>query len=194
MNTPLYPRLEKSIFDAMKAIHITQLDPWLQFPEGLSIKRFDGRLIQYSDIAYQGSPEQVFWSRYIEPFLEDLTLRQLSETVKLALEREVDARLALRETKNLLLSACRKTYRRMAEIDQQLRRDGSPESVQLRDLSSRNESMKAFIYKHYNAELKMLKQPGRMERWYGRNKAAVWILGVVFTAGMGALFKSLVGT
>lgn len=194
MATPLYPRLEKSIFDAMRAIHIAQVEPWISFSQGLSVKRFDGRTIGYSGIAYEGSPEQVFWSRYIEPFLEDLTLRQFTDTVKLALEREVDARAALKETHDLLLSACRKTYRRMADIDQQLRGGGFPQSVPTKDWKKHYSIMQAFIDKHHQAELAMLKEPNRMERWYGHNKGLAWALGILGTAGVGGLIKLLVGS
>jgi len=177
----------------MEVIHIAQIDPWAFISQGMSVKKHDGREISYSGIAFSGSPEQIFWSRYIEPFLEELTQKQYNETIKLALEKEVDARLALAETRELLLSVSRKTYRRMSDIDQRLRGNGFPDSVTPRVWEPKYEKMRAFIEEHYRSELAMLKQPSRMERWYARNKALTWILGIFSTACVGAAVKALVG-
>lgn len=193
MTTPLYPTLEKQIADASAAIRIAQVEPWISFEQGISVKRFDGRVIAYSGIQYVGSPREVFWSNYIEPFLEELAARQLVATTRMALEREVSARLALAECKGLLLAEFQNTYRRMADIDQRLRGAGFPDSVGAASWNRYYQSVEAFVEQHYQAELAMLREPGRLERWYGRNKAAVWLFGLVGTACVGALVKTLLG-
>jgi hypothetical protein len=188
MATPLYPRLKKSVFDEMHQIHKAQLHPWRMFHAGLSVKRLDGTEIRYEGIEFKGSPRQIFWSSYIEPFLKEMVLRQYTSSIKIALEREVDAREVLLEVRDLMLSVGRKTYREMATIDQRLQSKGDLNLIPLRNCDNENERFGKFVDEHYQAELVMLKQPSRLEKWYARNKALVWIGGLL-TAALGALAK-----
>jgi hypothetical protein len=181
VTTPLYPTFEKRISDATERILRAQVDPWAFLNSGrpLKLTRFDGQSISHEGIGFEGSPQHVFWGRYIEPFLEDLTVRQIRDAAKEARERDVDGGELLGEVQDLLLAACAKVFRRMAEIDQRLLDMGIPEKLNLRSTDREYSAMRAFIEKHVRAELEMWKGRPWYEGWYERNKFFVWAIGVV---------------
>ncbi|WOB06886.1 hypothetical protein [Piscinibacter gummiphilus] len=191
MTTPLYPTFEKRIGDAVDVLIRVQVEPWVFLNAGhpMKLSMFDGRPIHYQGIGFEGSPRHVFWGRYIEPFLEDLAIKQIASAVKEARERQVDAKLLLPEVQNLLLAACTKVYRRMAQIDQSLLGKGFPEKVRLRSTTREYEEMSSFIKKHIDAELEMWKPRPWYEGWYERNKFVVWAVGTVIAiAGLAVKF------
>lgn len=182
MTTPLFPTFEKRIADATEQILRRQVDPWLSMQQGLSLTKFDGSLISYSGIKFEGSPRMVFWSGYIEPFLEHLITSQISSGVSMARERGVDARQLLPEIQGLLHSAISKVLSRMAEVDRRLRGDGFPEQVPLRNIQSEQDIMATFLDRHIQAELSMWQTRSALQRWFDNNKALVWLIGSLLTA------------
>ncbi len=118
MTSPLYPTFRKRVDDAIEHLIKQQVTPWSFLTAGppFRIKSFDGRQIAYEGVGFEGSPSQVFWSRYIEPFLEELCVSEITAAVSMANKRGVDARLLLRELQVLLSACCRKVYTRMADI------------------------------------------------------------------------------
>ena len=67
---------QKRVNDAIKALIKKQVTPWVFMTTGrpFHIKRLDGTDIAYHGIGFEGSPKKVFWSGYIEPFLEHLCI------------------------------------------------------------------------------------------------------------------------
>lgn len=181
MTTPLYVTFEKRINDAVDILLHKQVEPWAFFNSGypIQVKRFDGRNILYQGGTFEGSPRQVFWSRYIEPFLENMVIQEISAAVAAARERRVDAKLLLPEVQGLLLSSCAKVFVRMAQTDQRLLGRGYPQSIPLRPVEREIANMKDFIEKHVRAELEMWKPKAWYEEWYERNKFWVWVVGTV---------------
>ena len=189
MPTPLFPAFEKRISDAVDRIVQAQVDPWLFMSNGLELKTFDGRSISYSGILFDGSPREVFWSGYIQPFLEDLSISELTAGVVAAKERDVDGRELLAEIQGLLLSACSKIFSRMADVDRRLRGQGFPEAISLRNVESEIAGMSEFIDRHVHAELKTWQARPSYERWYDRNKFWVWVAGIILgMAGLAVQF------
>jgi len=184
MATPLYPVTEKRINDAVEALITTQVTPWSFLNAGppFHVKRFDGRDISYQGITFEGSPSDIFWGHYIEPFLEDLTVKETALLVQACKDREVDARKAIPELQGMLISSCHKVFLRMADIDRRLRSKGYPESVQLRPIDSELVEMTHFIHAHCEAELKMWK-PRTMEIWLNNHKFADWAIKILLGVG-----------
>lgn len=184
MTTPLYPTFEKRIGDATEQLLHKQVEPWTFLNTGhpVQVKTFDGRNISYQGIGFEGSPRQVFWSRYIEPFLESLAIQEIAAAVAAARERRVDAKLLLPEVQGLLLSASRKVLARMAQTDQRLLGKGYPQSVPLRPIENEVASVREFIEKHVRAELEMWLPKAWYEEWYERNKFWVWVVGTLLAA------------
>lgn len=181
MTTPLYPAFEKRITGEIQQLLRAQVDPWIFLEAGppLKVSKHDGSVISYKGVRFNGSPRRVFWTGYIEPFLEDIAIQQITAAVHEAREREIDARVLLPEVQGLLLSGCKRIYTRMADIDQRLLGGGFPDSIPLRPTDREYKSMQEFIAKHVGAELAMWKSSPWYEGWYARNKFVVWIVGIV---------------
>lgn len=192
MTTPLYPTFRKRVEDAFEQLIKQQVTPWSFMTAGppFRIKLFDGREIVYQGVGFGGSPTTVFWSRYIEPFLEQLCISEIEAAVSMARGKNVDARLLLPELQGLLSSGFRKVYERMADVDRRLRGKGFPNSVALRSVEPEIQRMDKFLDERIMAEIEMWKPKPWFEAWHERNKFWVWLIGV-FLAVMGILAKLL---
>lgn len=168
--SPLLPVLEKFIRDEWIVLERKQLTPWAFFNSGdkMTVQDFYGRQIGYSGVKFEGSPRLVFWSRYIEPFLEDLAFRSIDLALRLSAEKKIDVRAPLLETQGLLNSYVRKAYERMADIDRRLRGGGFPQSVPPRDTTNEQETMRQFIEARISGELRAV-QPSPAPRWKAVN-------------------------
>jgi len=179
--TPLYPTFNKQVADAVQHLIDEQIEPWVFMRQGLSVKCFNGRGVTYEGIDFEGSPRTVFWSGYIEPFLEDLIVKQLAAAVVAAKDRDVEGRELLGEVQGLLFAGCQRVFYKMAEVDRRLRGHGYPNSVDLRSVDGEIAKMRHFLDRHVQAELQMWNPRSCCERWYERNKFWVWALGIVVT-------------
>lgn len=180
MPSPLLPTFEKRISDATDQILHQQVNPWLFISNGLSVKRADGRSISLGPgIMFEGSPRQVFWSRYIEPFLENMAIAEMSAASAAAKERDVDASVLIPEVQGLLLSATSKVLSRMADVDRRLRGNGFPDRINLRNTQSEYALIAEFIDRHAQAELNMWRPKSIYQQWYEENKFWVWALPII---------------
>lgn len=184
---------KKRISDAFDELVKQQVTPWAFLTAGpaFRIKKFNGREIHYEGVAFDGSPRQVFWSRYIEPFLENICVTEINAAVSTAKERGVDGRLLLREVQELLSVSCLEVYNRMADIDRRLRGKGFPDDVPPRSIEREVHSMNQFIDDHIKSELAMWKPEPRLEKWFARNKFWAWAIGTIIAlaAFVAGLFK-----
>lgn len=181
MTSPLYPTFRKRVDDATEQIIKQQVTPWSFLTAGppFRVKMFDGKQIAYEGVGFEGSPRTVFWSRYIEPFLEDLCVSEIEAAVTMAKERGVDARQLLPELQNQLSAGCRRVYASMADVDRRLRGKGFPDKVALKSVDSEVATIVQFIEERVRAELAMWMPRSRVELWYERNKFWVWAIGIL---------------
>ena len=185
MTTPLYPTFQKRIKDTFEQLIKNQITPWCFLNSGkpMRVKMHDGKQISYEGIGFEGSPENVFWSRYIEPFMEEICINEIDLAVKMAAERNVSAILLLPEVEGLLLAGVRKTFAEMAKTDQRLKGRGYPEKIPLRSIEKDFENMKYFIEVRIKSELDMWKAKTKLEVWYEKNKSIVWLIGIIVAIG-----------
>lgn len=159
MTSPLFPTFRKRINDSIAEIVRKQVTPWSFLTSGvpLRVNRFNGDKIAYQGITFEGSPRQVFWGRYIEPFLEDLCVSEIAVAVAMAHERGVDASILLPELQGLLSAGFRKVYVLMADVDRRLRGRGFPGRVALRPIDQDFRAINQFLEERIRAESQMLK-------------------------------------
>lgn len=188
MASPLYPTFQKRIKDAFDDLIRKQITPWSFMIAGppFRVRHFGGREIVYQHVAFEGSPEHVFWYGYIEPFLEDLCVREIGAAVSMAKERDVDGRLLLSEVKELLSTGIKTVYARMADVDQRLRGKGYPDRIAPKSVTLQVQRMERFIDERLQAELAMWKpRPKpffrRVEELYDTNKGLVWLIGMALS-------------
>ena len=134
--TPLYPTTSKLIRDEWEKLRRNQITPWALLNSGKPIKivDFHGREIRYQGVTFEGSPREVFWGRYIEPFLEEIAFRMIDHTLQFCRDKRQDIKPALLETGELLKGLVRDAYAAMADIDQRLRGRGWPERASKRSV------------------------------------------------------------
>ncbi|MGQ5524175.1 hypothetical protein ACUHMQ_13055 [Chitinimonas sp. PSY-7] len=178
MSTSLYLTFEKRIDDAVEQLVREQVTPWIFMKSGapFRVKRFNGQEINYQDLDFQGTPRAVFWSRYIDPFLEALATQEIKDAVSLAKERGVDTNLLLTEIQGLLVKASTKIFAQMAEVDRGLRGGGDAKSVTLRSVETEVQRMSAFIEKHIRSEMSVWMPPPKQEKLFEDSKWIRWVI------------------
>ncbi|MFJ1227762.1 hypothetical protein [Yersinia proxima] len=155
--TPLYRRTYKAVHEIDQKL-TNLIHKWHHLKTGLPMKvdKHDGTQIYYQGIAFKGSPVDVFWGGFIEPYLESYSIIVLEQTSSLAVECQFPVSASVEEAKSLLLVMVRRVYSEMAETDRILRGDGInfPEK---RDVTGKIESMSHAICEH--AEIEKMKKP-----------------------------------
>lgn len=181
MNTPLSPRFQKRINDSFEQVIKNQVTPWVFLNSGkpFKIEAHGKRQISHEGISFEGSPERIFWSSYIEPFIEEIVINELDSAVKMAKEREVDLAILLPEIEMLLTTGISKTFSAMADIDRRLKGKGYPEKIQLRSVENEISRMDKFVAIRIQAERDMWNPRSRQQKWYERNKFTIWIIGKI---------------
>ena len=177
MITPLNPLFNKRIDDAFEELYLKQIQPWIMLASGkpMRVKKFSNEQISYQGTKFQGSPEHVFWSRYIEPFMEEIVISEIRKAAIMARDKKVDGEVLLGEVRDLLLTKIKDTFKKMVDIDQRLNGEGFPERAQRRSIDSEFNAMKEFVDLHIRAEQEMWHR-NRFERLYQKNKLFVWVL------------------
>lgn len=182
MRTPLEPTFRKRIRDSVSVLQQRQVTPWLFMTVApFAVNRFDGRRISYSGIAFAGSPEQVFWNGYIEPFLENLCITEIEAAASIAREKTVDAREVMPEVIALLDEGITRIYLEMASVHERLYEMGERGEGGAVDTAPRIARMKQFARERVDAEIRMFRHPSAYERWFQRNQFCVWAVPTVIS-------------
>lgn len=144
--TPLYPLTRAKMIELERAIS-TRLEAWRMFPaqNQLEITNFYGKPISYRGIRYEGSPEEVFWAGFFEPFMTDAAKTIFQWVIDHCSSQNLDPAEYLAEARDLLRVFVVKTYQAMAETDRVLRGRGFPESVALKQVDHKIKGMDSHI-------------------------------------------------
>lgn len=178
---PLQPSLERFVRDRFVKLDREQITPWALFNSGeaMAVTDYHGRKIAYRGLRFEGSPRTVFWSNYIEPFLEQIACDAITYARNLSTEKKVDPRRPIFAVEGLLLGRVRETYGRMAEIDRRLRGRGFPEKVPLRSTKRELQKMEGVIRRHVAGELQTLPRPptwwDRLNWWVTDHPIIKWL-------------------
>lgn len=170
------------ISDEFKQLIKEQIDPWFFFnSKGIHIKKFDGKDISISGCKFGDSSMLVFWSGYIEPYIEDVIKRMIEETIKLANDKNVPVSAVLESTKANLSSGIDNVYHKMREVDRRLRGNGFPDSVPKRDVSFEVKQMNNVLDKQAKIyeDLAYQKIDSWFINWYRKNPHWVWVIGTI---------------
>ena len=162
MASALFPLLQKFSRDEWVKLDRNKITPWAFFNSGwpFEITDFYGRTIASQGFEFSGSIRDLFWHRYIEPFLEEIVDRGFNETLRLARDRSQLRREPFEEMGGQLISLSGLAFRRMADIDQRLRGKGKPKSVLLYDPDRELSEVSRFIQRRMRAEIEMLPKSG----------------------------------
>ena len=152
--TPLYARTKKRIDDIYEKIENEKLNPWIFINTGvkLQITEYNGKVISYEGVTFEGAPRVIFWSDdFIPPFIEDAIIKVFDQTIEECRKNNLDPEPYISEAKSLLYGFINKVYSRMAYIDQKLSSKGGSSKVGLKDVSFQIDKMNECLKKHYDA-------------------------------------------
>ena len=204
--TPLYARTEKRVYDIYEKIENEKLNPWIFINAGVKIQitEYNGKVISYEGVTFEGTPRLVFWSDdFIPPFIEDAIIKVFDQTIEECRKNNLDPEPYISEAKSLLYGFINKVYSRMAYIDQKLSSKDGSTKVGLKDVSFQIDKMNERLKKHYDAAILMVSKDGSTnknlhqqsndstdKKWYETipSKIAGW---VIFFAALLTIFYYL---
>jgi hypothetical protein len=145
--TDLYPIMHKFVDDEYGKLRREKVLSWLFLHSGRPFRceDFFGRPLKYEGVRFQGLPRYVFWNGYMEPFLKDIIVRAIEQTLALCRQIGVDVHPAVHETCELLRIMVTRIYEDMAGVDLELRREKGYRSFKKVDVSARIATMHRFI-------------------------------------------------
>jgi hypothetical protein len=180
--SPAYSFIKERISLEFKRLEREKVTPWsfLTTDFGLHQTDFFGKQINYKGVGFEGSPREVFWNSFIQPFLMDIVSRSFSETVKFCSERGIDGKIPLEETAIILKQGINKIYERMVDIDRRLRGKGYPNSVSPYNPQAHVSSSEAFVEERLRAETALMsKKKNKLNAFYEEQKFWIWAIGVI---------------
>lgn len=186
MSSEIHSIIAKRVHEEGHKLRQDKIDPWLFLKSGklFQVSNFYGKSISYQGIEFEGSPRDVFWSRYIEPFVEDIVERIVTDVAREAVERHIKLGPPISEAEGYLKQLARTTYERMADVDQRLRGNGYPGSVVRRSVDAEVSAMEAYIAQRAVVELKASKQQRGLSGLYNRNPFLFWAIGIVISIAL----------
>ena len=108
-------------------------------------------------VGFEGSPREVFWGGFIEPFLEDIFVWAFEFALNHAEKRKSDRRELILYTRECLMNGVCLTYNRMQNIDRRLRGKGFPDQVSPRDISREINKMQIKLDEYRDSTLAVSK-------------------------------------
>lgn len=189
MASEIHSIVGKRIQEAGHRLRQDKIEPWLFLKSGklFQVVNFYGKTISYQGIEFEGSPRDVFWGHYIEPFIEEIVDRVINDTAQEAIERHVAVEPAIRDAERYLKQLVRVSYDKMAEVDQRLRGNGYPSSVSRRSIDAEVSVMEAHITQRAAVEIKASKQQRGFSGLYNRHPFLFWAIGMVITIALGIM-------
>lgn len=139
-----YPEISFEVGNKFKGLIAEKLTPWVFFNTGemAPVEDFHGHSFQYRGLAFEGTPREVFWGKFIVPFLEAICAWAFDFAADRAEKREADYRDIIIHTHQCLTNGLYKVYNEMRDIDRRLRGKGFPQKVPPRDVSLEIKKMK----------------------------------------------------
>jgi len=154
-----YPEIIFAVENKFKKLSAEKLTPWVFLNTGkmAPIEDFYGRTIQYRGVGFEGSPREVFWGGFVEPFLEDIFVWAFEFALDYAEKRKSDRREPILYTRECLMNGLGLIYNKMQKIDRNLRGKGSPDQVSPRDISREIRKMQAKLDEYRDSTLAALR-------------------------------------
>lgn len=149
------PEIRFAIQQAFRQLEADKVTPWAFFSTGKMkpVEDFYGRTIHYrgEGVAFEGSPQLVFWHGFIQPFLEALFVWGFDMALSHSERLGTDSMEAVNIARQSLSNGVNSVFRRMQDIDRRLRGRGFPKRVAVRGVSDEICQMHAKLEVYYES-------------------------------------------
>jgi hypothetical protein len=192
MNSATYSFIKERIELEFQRLEKEKITPWAFFltDKGIRLTDFFGKPISYVGVQFEGSPRSVFWSSFIQSFLNDIVSKSFSDTRNFCLERRLNSKQPLEETAVLLRTGIEKIYSRMSDIDQSIRGKGYPKSVPRYNADKERTDSLVFMEERLAGELALQsKQKRNLNTIYDEQKFWFWLTGIIIAVLTSILIK-----
>ncbi len=165
-----------------------------------TITDFYGKEISYGNVKFEGSPRDVFWGRFIEPFLEDFTEEILNLVVLECQNNKLNIRTEIDALETNLKAMYVRIYQEMTKADQTMGGQGRPKNINTKDIKNYTSNMNYYLNQHIVMVLNKYKSKNSIKhkiiasieehtgKWVA---AAIVVIASAFWKGILAIYYSL---
>lgn len=105
----------------------------------------DLMVVVWGCMEFSGTPREVFWEGYIEPFLEVFTIDIIQQVEKECSENKLNLKDEIKYLSIALLKMYDEIYKKMVDVDQNLRGKGYPKQITQKNVSVYLSRMENFL-------------------------------------------------
>ena len=175
----LHPLVEKFTSDLFSDIRRFQIDPWAFYKtHGVRVRYFNGKEIRLGGDSFDGSTREVFWGRYIEPFLEDAILKTFEFVTRMCCDANLQPHVYFDEADSLLKVESKSIFGEMVGRDAGLRKGLPRQDGSYYDATQKISAIHDFIDKTKAAYVALAKRriKSRLRRIYDDNQLILWVI------------------
>ncbi len=189
----LLPFIQKEIAEKKRYLINEKIVAWVTHNASNKgyIENFYGKKIGFSGCKFEGSPRDVFWGGFIEPFLEDFTNDMLTRVCEECEKNKLNIRSELDALEQNMRGMFLRIYEEMSKADQRMRGEGYPDKVDKKNTSSYVANMNYYLDQHLAMVLGKYKSKNSIKHKVINSieeQALTWLAGILFLIP-GAVWK-----
>lgn len=141
MTTVLRPLTTQKIAEEARPLK-DRIAAWRFFNvQGIKTTTCEGKQVAISGVKFEGSPKQVFWSGFFEPFMVAASTNTFQWLAEECIKRNLDSSVYFEEAKQLMHELVQEAYQEISQTDRLLCGEGFPSLIQPVDVSGKIEAM-----------------------------------------------------
>jgi serine/threonine protein kinase len=122
-------------------------------------------------VLFDGTPKEIFWNGFIEPFLKDIISRAFAYTRGFCTDHKLDPVKPMNETAEELRFGVERIFARMIDIDRRLRGKGFPNTVSPYNPAGKIRAIDTFLQERLRAEIAIFPKRKRCQSEGSENMA-----------------------
>ena len=164
-HSPAHSFIKERLDREFEQLDKEKITPWafLRTERGIKVMRFDGTEINGGGVEFDGTPKEIFWNGFIEPFLKDIISRAFAYTRAFCTEHRLDSVRPMNETAKELRFGIERIFARMTDIDRRLRGKGFPNTVSAYNPVGKIRGIDNFLQERLRAEIAIFPERKRRQ-------------------------------
>lgn len=158
-SSTLLPLIQKRISEKQRFLEREKVTAWVMHKASHKghIEDFYGKKLSSAGVTFEGSPRDVFWGRFIEPFLEDFTSEMIELVSKECDDNKLKITIEFEALKQNLSKMFIKIYHEMAQADQKMMKIGHSKETGLMNIQPFLMKMENYLDTHIRMAIEKLK-------------------------------------